>query len=119
MGGNLAWLRVWELHSSMRDYQSVMWGLRRCCSDCVQDILSRFNGSWALRPIKSEDGAAVVGTDAVLEQDILPAGQRPFQPACMLNAAVLVSIWQSTYPHACDLCPCRGLCWGELTLAVA
>ena len=40
----------------------------------AQDILSRFNGSWALRPIKSQDGASVVGTDAILEQDILPAG---------------------------------------------
>ena len=59
----------------------------------MQDILSRFNGSWALRPIKSEDGASVVGTDAVLEQDILPAGQRPFTGAwssCMLN--IFVSI---------------------------
>ena len=42
---------------------------------CPQDILSRFNGSWALRPMRSEDGAPVVGTDAILEQDILPAGQ--------------------------------------------
>ena len=48
----------------------------------MQDILSRFNGSWALRPIKSEDGARVVGTDAVLEQDILPAGQAFISHPC-------------------------------------
>ena len=46
----------------------------------AQDILSRFNGSWALHPLRSEDGSAVVGTAAVLEQDILPAGAVTLSP---------------------------------------
>ena len=40
----------------------------------MQDILSRFNGSWSLQPILNEEETHVVGTRAVLEQDILPAG---------------------------------------------
>ena len=44
------------------------------CVTCVQDILSRFNGNWSLQPILNEEETHVIGTRAVLEQDILPAG---------------------------------------------
>lgn len=44
---------------------------------CVQDILTKFNGSWALSPIRDEAGNATGRTYAVLEQDILPAGLCP------------------------------------------
>lgn len=40
----------------------------------MQDILSRFNGCWTLRPLRNKGGTKVVGTAATLEQDILPAG---------------------------------------------
>ena len=43
----------------------------------VQDILSRFNGCWSMHPILNEEETHVVGTRAVLHQDILPAGMRP------------------------------------------
>ncbi|CAK0785742.1 hypothetical protein CVIRNUC_008953 [Coccomyxa viridis] len=42
------------------------------------DILSRFNGSWSLQPILNEEETHVVGTRAVLDQDILPAGAPAF-----------------------------------------
>ena len=41
---------------------------------CIsQDILSKFNGSWTLTP-KHDSDSNSVGTLAVLNQDVLPAG---------------------------------------------
>lgn len=42
----------------------------------LQDILSRFNGCWSMHPILNEEETHIVGTRAVLHQDILPAGMR-------------------------------------------
>ena len=43
----------------------------------TQDILGRFQGDWHLYPDRNSKGE-VVGTKAVLEQDILPKGVPTF-----------------------------------------
>jgi hypothetical protein len=54
-----------------------------CCADVscpslllhsLQDLLSRFHGSWELRPIKDASGKTT-GCHAVLSQDVLPKGE--------------------------------------------
>jgi hypothetical protein len=41
----------------------------------LQDLLSRFHGSWELRPIKDSSSGKVTGCHAVLSQDVLPKGE--------------------------------------------
>lgn len=51
------------------------------CDDACrpeQDILSRFHGSWELRPRRDAAGN-IVGCHALLEQDVLPKGEQQEQ----------------------------------------
>lgn len=45
-----------------------------------QDVLQEFSGKWELRPVMDEANKTAVGTQAVLNQEILPKGKGPPAP---------------------------------------
>ena len=115
--------------SNQQKMLQVQWFLQMQCliaSVVTQDILSRFNGSWSLQPILNEEETHVVGTRAVLDQDILPAGAaqcllwtslddctiRPKyyfgQLACSTVKAHLLAKYG--VPDICLMCPCTMGC---------
>jgi hypothetical protein len=52
----------------------------------AQDILAKFNGKWTLTPLR-EEGGAVTGCAAVLDQDLLPKGGAPARArACTVSS---------------------------------
>ena len=71
--GVFAWLSTGapSAHVASHKHQGLI------AQAALQDILSRFNGCWSMHPILNEEGTHIVGTRAVLHQDILPAGMRP------------------------------------------
>lgn len=48
----------------------------------MQDVLGRFNGRWDLHPVRDPASGKVVGCKGLLEQDVLPKGERPVVYHC-------------------------------------